>query len=100
MQPSDTITEHAALEQLATELAARGYQANLRTPASSPPFLHVRNPRATALSEKIYVQAGSYWFSWDEPIAGCSQPATAATIVARVLRVDSEEVSEDDAAST
>jgi hypothetical protein len=83
---TDTQTEQADLEKLAAELTARGYQADLRTPADKLPYLDVRNPAASVLTERVYAQADSFWFSWAEPIAGCGQPATAAAILARVLR--------------
>ena len=87
MHTSNT-TQHgqADLEKLAVELAARGYQAHLRTPVGRLPFLDVSNPRAVILTERVYVQADSFWWSWDERIAGCDEPATAAGILARVLR--------------
>jgi hypothetical protein len=53
--------------------------------------VHIRNPDAHVLTERVFVQTGKYHFSWAEPIAGCDQPATAAAILARVLRtVDGE----------
>jgi hypothetical protein len=82
----DTRTEQADLEKLAAELTARGYEAKLCTPAGRLPFLDVRNPAASALSERVYAQADSFWFSWAERIAGCDEPAAAAAILARVLR--------------
>ena len=86
MQPSDTIAVHADLERLAAELTELGYQADLRTPASRPPFLEVRNPQASVLTERVYAEAGSYLYSWGEPIARCDQASSAAAILARVLR--------------
>lgn len=87
MPTSDTTqTEQADLEKLAGELAARGYQAHLRTPAGRLPFLDVSNPRAAILTERVYAQADSFWWSWAERIAGCDEVATAAGILARVLR--------------
>jgi hypothetical protein len=46
----------------------------------------VRNPRASVLSEIVYARDGSYMWSWHERIAPCTEPATAAGILARVLR--------------
>jgi len=80
---TDTHTGQADLETLAAELTARGYQAGLHTPADGLPFLDVRNPAASVLTERVYAQAGNYWYSWAEPIASCGQPATAAAILAR-----------------
>lgn len=85
-----TESEQADLHILAAALAARGYQATLHTPAGRLPYLDVRNPKASVLSEKVYAQADSYWFSWCERIAGCDEVATAAGILARVLRTVGE----------
>jgi hypothetical protein len=80
-----------SLEELATEADALGLHAAVREPAGHPPYLHIRNPRAHVLTERVFVHGGQYHFSWAEPIAGCDQPATAAAILARVLRtVDGE----------
>jgi len=78
--------EASRLNELATELDALGLHTALLEPPSRPPYLHVRNPRANALTENVSVHSGRYYFSWAEPIAGCGEPATAAAIVARVLR--------------
>ena len=79
-------TEITSLEDLATEAGALGLHAAVRVPAGYPPYLHIRNPEAHVLSERVFVQGGKYQFSWAEPIAGCDQPAAAAAILARVLR--------------
>jgi hypothetical protein len=78
--------EITSLTELATEVTALGLQAAIRELPGDLRYLHVRNPRASALTEKIFIQAGQFYFSWAEPIAGCDQPATAAAIIARVLR--------------
>ncbi|HEY1920514.1 MAG TPA: hypothetical protein VGH27_33515 [Streptosporangiaceae bacterium] len=92
MHTSDTLDTDgiADLEKLGAELAALGYHADVRQMADRLPYLHVRNPDASALSEKVYVQGDSFWWSWAERIAGCNQAATAAGILARVLRTISE----------
>jgi hypothetical protein len=90
LQPTSTPTEHADLATLATELTTRGYQTTLRTPAGAPPHLHVINPRATALSERVYAHGGNYYYSWGVPICPTAQPATAATALTRVLRTTGE----------
>jgi hypothetical protein len=83
----DALTD---LKTLAVELAARGLQADLHAPRERLPCLYVRNPQASMLSEQVHAASGAYWYSWGERIAGCDQPATAAGILARVLRtVDS-----------
>jgi hypothetical protein len=78
--------EITSLEELATEADALGLCAAVRQPAGHPPYLHIRNPEAHVLTEKVFVLDGKYQFSWAEPIAGCDQPGTAAAILARVLR--------------
>ncbi len=85
-QPADTHAEQADLERLSAELALLSYQAQLVIPAGRLPYLHVRNPRSKHLTENVYAQAGSYFWPWAEPIAGCDQAAEAAAVVARVLR--------------
>jgi hypothetical protein len=83
--------DHAELERLADELAARGYHAEVCTPPGKLPYLNARNPRAAVLAEKVYAQADSFWYSWAERIAGCDEISTAADILMRVLRtVDGE----------
>jgi hypothetical protein len=78
--------ERADLERLATAVATRGFQTTLRALEDGTVCLAVRNPRATVLAEVVYARGGSFWWSWREPIAGCDQVATAAGILARVLR--------------
>ncbi len=85
-QPADTDAEQADLERLSAELALLSYRAQLVTPPGRLPYLHVRNPRNAHLTENVYAQAGSYFWPWAEPIAGCHQAAEAAAVVARVLR--------------
>jgi hypothetical protein len=88
---TDTQPEQADLENLAAELAARGYHADLRTPPGRLPYLDVRNPRASVLTERVYAQADAFWFSWAEKIAACDQVTTAAAILARILRTADDE---------
>jgi hypothetical protein len=79
-------TGHVDLDNLAAELAKCGYHAELCTPDGELPYLHVINPQASALNENVFTHAGSYYWSWAEPIAGCDQPATAAALLGHVLR--------------
>ena len=83
--------EITSLEKLATELAALGYSAKVATPIGGPAYLDVRNPRASVLSEKVFARAGSYFWPWSEPIAGCDEACEAAAMVARVLRAVDEQ---------
>jgi hypothetical protein len=84
----DTDIEHeqAELERLSTELGKHGLVGELCIPPGNLPCLHVQNPQASALTERVYAQADSFWFSWAERIAGCDELSTAAAILARVLR--------------
>lgn len=87
---ADAIEDLADLEKLAAELIARGYQADVRTPEGKLPYLDVRNPNATVLAERVYAQAGAFWFSWAEKIADSDQIAVTAGILVRVLRAVDE----------
>lgn len=82
---TDTHVEQAELETLATEVTARGYVARLYTPDARLPYLEVRNPQVSALSERVYAQAGAYWFSWAQKISDTDNPADAARRLDRVL---------------
>lgn len=91
-QADQTAADIADLEALAAELTAHRLQATLRTLQGHTPYLDVRNPRASVLSERVYAQAGCFWWSWAERIADSGEPAKAAGILARVLRTVDEEV--------
>lgn len=73
------------LGKLAAALTERGYLAQVLTPADRRAFVHARNPEVAALSERIFAQADSFCWPWNDPIATRDQPATAAITVARVL---------------
>jgi hypothetical protein len=88
---AQTTADIADLEALAAELAARGLHASVRTVQGRPPYVDVRNPRASALTERVYARAGSFWWSWAERIAGVDERAKAAAILAGVLRTVGEE---------
>ena len=79
-------TPAADLENLAVELAAHGLQATLKSPAGGPACLVVRNPAASVLTETVHACDDAFWWSWHEPIARRDQAATAAALLARVLR--------------
>ena len=80
----------ADLEKLGAEVAMLGLQATVRTLAGRLPYLDVRNPRASVLGERVYVEGGSFWWSWAERIAGREDVTAAAAMLARVLRVAGE----------
>lgn len=86
MTSDNTTASSPALASLAGELTRHGYRTTLRAPDGEPPYLHVANPHAAALTEKVYTHGGNYQYSWGQPIAACDQPATAAATLARVLR--------------
>jgi hypothetical protein len=92
MQHTETQTDGVPdLERLGAELARLGFHARVHTLGDRRPYLDVRNPRASVLTEKVYVHGGAYCWSWAERIAECDQVATAAVTLARVLRtVDGE----------
>ena len=86
MQATDSYTDELAdLDKLAAELRTRGLQANLRTPHGRLPYLQVTNPHASILTEKVYAQAGAYWYSWAQRITDTDDPAGTAAALARVL---------------
>jgi hypothetical protein len=78
------------LGNLAAEVTALGFQTTLKHPADDLPCLLVRNPRASVLTETVHACDGQFWWSWREPIAPCDQAATAAALLARVLRTTGE----------
>jgi hypothetical protein len=75
----------AALEKLAAELNARGYEARLAVPDGRPPWLAVINPAATMLEETVMAYAEWFWWPWADRIAPAADAATAADAIARVL---------------
>jgi hypothetical protein len=75
----------AALEKLAAELGARGFQARLLAPEGRVPSLSVINPQATALSENVVAGEGWLWWSWAERIAPVTDVSGAAAAISRVL---------------
>jgi hypothetical protein len=91
MQTTDTYAaELDDLEKLAAELAARGLRTQIQTPAGRLPHLDVANPRARAMTERVFAQADSYWWSWAQRITGCDDVTGAADMLARVLRTVGE----------
>ncbi|HUY48034.1 MAG TPA: hypothetical protein VMV92_20295 [Streptosporangiaceae bacterium] len=81
----DPDAEITALEKLAAELAARGFEARLFTPQARLPSLTVASPQAALLAETVITGAGWFWWPWGDRIAPVSDAAAAAGIVARVL---------------
>ena len=83
--PADTASPQAALERLATALGSRDFATTLTTGPGRPPRLTVAS-RHSPLSEDIYADAFYRW-SWAEPICDAGDPLTAASKIAKVLRV-------------
>jgi serine/threonine-protein kinase RsbW len=75
---------------LAAALADRALAADLAIRPDGLPYLAVYAPEAPALPERVYPQAG--WFFWRaaERIADCDDPQGAAAEIARVLRGTTE----------
>lgn len=79
-----------ALLRLAEVLSGLGFRATLKSRSDATPYLQVSNPRASILNEAVYAQDGAYWWSWWERIADWDEVATAAGMLARVLRTVGE----------
>jgi len=78
-----------ALEKLAAELAARGFETRLSVPQGHVPSLAVTNPQATALSETVVAGEDWYWWSWAEKVAPVADASEAAAVISRVLSAGS-----------
>ncbi len=78
----------SALEDLAAELAARGYETQLATGPDAAPWLAVRNPDATMLSETVSAHEEWFWWPWADRIAPTADVSQAANRVASVLRAE------------
>jgi hypothetical protein len=78
-------SDTAALEKLAAELNARGYESRLIVPDGRPPWLAVINPAATMLAETVMAYAEWFWWPWADRIAPAVDVATAADAIVRVL---------------
>lgn len=90
MADAATATAIAVLEDLATRLAADGWQVRLHAPPDRRPMLHVANSSATALSDLVTTEEGSdgrwwLWWSWAERICPADDLDQAAAVIGRVL---------------
>jgi hypothetical protein len=81
----DVTCDAVAIERLAAEMQARGYQAKVIPSPRGPARVEVRNPAASVLRETIFGHAGAFWWPWRDPIAPISDITTAAQVIARVL---------------
>ncbi len=84
-QPAPGSGQDAALDKLAAELCARGYEARLTAADGRPPSLAVTNPHAAMLAETVLADATSFWWPWADRIAAVADVTTAADVIARVL---------------
>ena len=83
---SGTTAERSDLDKLAAELISRGFQARVAADLLRGTYLHVRNPRADLMSERIQAKGEFFTWSWGEPVARRDQVPTAAGCISRVLR--------------
>jgi len=83
---TDRVDPQAGLEKLAAELNSGDYEARLVAPQGRRPYLHVRNRRASVLTENVYSGDGWFWFGWAERIAPVLDVTVAAEKIMRVLR--------------
>ncbi len=86
--PGPRTNPASALEHLAAELAARGYDTQLATGPDAAPWLAVRNPDATMLSETVSAHEDWFWWPWADRIAPTADVSQAANRVASVLRAE------------
>lgn len=83
MHPADNQPQPAALDKLAAELRARGYEAQLTAPDGRPPSSAVTNPHAAVLADTVMADGTSFW--WADRIADVADVGAAADVIARVL---------------
>jgi hypothetical protein len=84
---TDTHAEQADLETLAGHLTTHSCKTVLVTRNGRLPHLDVVNTQAPALSERIYAQAGMFWWPWAQVIAPTTHPAAAARAIAQALAI-------------
>jgi hypothetical protein len=81
----------ADLEKLAAELAVRGCEARLITPAGRPPWLAVASPHALRLPEAVMAEGEWFWWPHAERIAPVADVAQAVGVITRTLAASSAE---------
>jgi hypothetical protein len=82
---ADTDAEPADLGRLAFALLALDYDSRLVAGRGRETHLHLRNPRAEIMTERIYVRGEFFTWPWGDPVAPRNEVIAAARI-ARVLR--------------
>ena len=83
--PGDVPAPRAALVALAAALDPREFATSLTAPPGRPPRLNVAS-RHAAIGDDITADHQAYYYSWGEWIAPITDPATAARMIASVLR--------------
>ena len=73
-----------ALEKLAAELAARGFETRTLTSDDWRTSVVVRNPQAPLLAETVLAGSSWYWWPWADWIAPVADASAAADVVVRV----------------
>jgi hypothetical protein len=81
----DCLDDVTDLEKLASELDALGCTAQLLTPAGKLPYLGIADPPATMPCDRVYAQAGTFFWHGAQVIAPSNQAAAAAAIITQVL---------------
>jgi hypothetical protein len=79
-----------ALEKLAAELGARGFECKLIASGRRAPHLAVRNPRAKMLNESVLARGAWFWWPWADKIALTADLCGAADKITRVLAATAE----------
>jgi|SRR5579859_4278538 len=90
-QPGTTTTQPdlddlADLDALTDELNRLKFPSLRLTPPGKAPYVDVSLPDDMAPGERIYIQAGTFFWPGARPIAPSNQPATAAAIITHALR--------------
>jgi hypothetical protein len=89
MQPD--LDDLADLDALAEELNRRGFPSLRLTPLGKLPYVDVSLPGEMDPGERIYAQAGTFFWADVRPIAPSDRPVTAAAIIAQVLQPHSSQ---------
>jgi hypothetical protein len=82
----DDLADLADLDALTDELNKRGLPSLRLTPPRQRPHVDTGLPGGMTPGQRIYIQAGMFFWPGAQPIAPSNQPATAADIIARTLQ--------------
>ncbi|MDL4819037.1 hypothetical protein [Actinomadura opuntiae] len=84
-------TAFGHLERLTEELRSRGWAVEMAPPSDRWPSALVANPEMRMFNENVIAvqersdASWSYFYSWGERIAPCTDPSAAAALLGRVL---------------